>query len=186
MKKYYRVCNKETLQGLWYTINGSFTGFIHDKFSFCLNTELKMDFDVELVGWLSATDNLEDLFNWFTKEDIVELQKHGWYIHEFEATEVKFYERFQHLIINQNTSKVLRVINIEETIEYITHMLTMDNVLYAQPTYPIGSDGRSRYESGLRCVNSTIKYQESISYSKEELKIIIDKTIDKFYKHNFR
>jgi hypothetical protein len=64
-------------------------------------------------------------------------------------------------------------------------MLTMDNVLYAQPTYPIGSDGRSRYESGLRCVNSTIKYQESISYSKEELKIIIDKTIDKFYKHNF-
>jgi hypothetical protein len=47
MKKYYRVCNKETLQGLWYTINGS-TGFIHDKFSFCLNTELKMDFDVEL------------------------------------------------------------------------------------------------------------------------------------------
>jgi hypothetical protein len=34
-----------------------------------------MDFDVELVGWLSATDNLEELFNWFTKEDIVELQK---------------------------------------------------------------------------------------------------------------
>jgi hypothetical protein len=33
-----------------------------------------MDFDVELVGWLSATDNLEELFNWFTKEDIVELQ----------------------------------------------------------------------------------------------------------------
>jgi hypothetical protein len=63
-------------------------------------------------------------------------------------------------------------------------MLTMDNVLYAQPTYPIGSDDGSRYESGLRCVNS-IKYQESISYSKEELKIIIDKTIDKFYKHNF-
>jgi hypothetical protein len=79
--------------------------------------------------------------------------------------------------------KVLRVINIEETIEYITHMLTMDNVLYAQPTYPIGSDGRSRYESGLRCVNSTSNIK-SISYSKEELKIIIDKTID-FYKHNF-
>jgi hypothetical protein len=55
---------------------------------------------------------------------------------------------FQHLIINQNTSKVLRVINI---IIYYIHILTMDNVLYAQP--PIGSDGRSRYESGLRCVN---------------------------------
>jgi hypothetical protein len=41
MKKYYRVCNKETLQGLWYTINGSFTGFIHDKFSFSVTQNLK-------------------------------------------------------------------------------------------------------------------------------------------------
>jgi hypothetical protein len=34
--------------------------------------------------------------------------------------------------------------------------------------------------------DALIYYQisESISYSKEELKIIIDKTIDKFYKHN--
>jgi hypothetical protein len=74
MKKYYRVCTVP-LQGLWYTINGSFTGFIHDKFSSVLTQNLKMDFDVELlVGWLSATDNLEELFNWFTKEDIVEPQ----------------------------------------------------------------------------------------------------------------
>jgi hypothetical protein len=43
-----------------------------------------MDFDVELVGWLSATDNLEELFNWFTKEDR-RTTKHGWYIHEFES-----------------------------------------------------------------------------------------------------
>jgi hypothetical protein len=69
-----------------------------------------MDFDVELVGWLSATDNLEELFNWFTKEDIVELQNMDG-IHEFEATEVKFYERFQHLIINLQT---LRVINMKK------------------------------------------------------------------------
>jgi len=28
-KKYYRVCNKETLQGLWYDYKGNFTGLPH-------------------------------------------------------------------------------------------------------------------------------------------------------------
>jgi hypothetical protein len=110
--KYYRVCHKETLQGLWYAFNGEFTGLIHDRFNFCLNTELKMDYDPTIVGWISAVETLEDLWAWFTKRDIQELQKHGWYIHEFESTEVKFYERFRHLVIKQDTSKVTKIIEI--------------------------------------------------------------------------
>ena len=113
-KKFYRVCNKETLQGLWYDYKGQFTGLIHEEFGFCTNTKLEMDFDPEIVGWLSATDSLDTLWKWFTKEDIIELQKHGWYIHEFEAVDVKFYDRFQHQVINQETSKVLRVIELED------------------------------------------------------------------------
>ena len=113
-KKYYRVCNKETLQGLWYDYKGQFTGLIHEEFAFCTNNQLEMDFDPEIVGWLSATDSLETLWNWFTKSDILELQKHGWFIHEFEAVDVKFYERFQHQVINQETSKLLRVIELED------------------------------------------------------------------------
>jgi hypothetical protein len=111
-KKYYRVCHKETLQGLWYDYKGEFTGLIHNDFNFCANNKLEMDFDPEIVGWLSATDSLETLWKWFTEDDIKQLQEHGWYIHEFEATDVKFYERFQHLIIKQDTSKVLRVIEL--------------------------------------------------------------------------
>ena len=110
--KYYRVCNKETLQGLWYDYKGNFTGLIHLDFNFCANNELEMDFDDEIVGWLSATDSLESLWKWFTVDDIIQLQSHGWFIHEFEAADVKFYERFQHLIIKQDTSKVLRVIEL--------------------------------------------------------------------------
>ena len=113
-KKYYRVCNKETLQGLWYDYKGQFTGLIHEEFAFCTNNKLEMDFDPEIVGWLSATDSLETLYNWFSKEDITCLQKHGWFIHEFEAVDAKFYERFQHQVINQETSKVLRVIDLNE------------------------------------------------------------------------
>jgi hypothetical protein len=106
MKIFYRVCNPNSYQGLWYSYDGQFTGLIHDQFKFCKNNELQMDFDEELVGWLSATDSLESLYQWFTQEDIKELQKHGWYIHEFEVEEYKFYDKFQHYVICQKTSKI--------------------------------------------------------------------------------
>ena len=57
IKKYYRVCHKDTLQGLWYDYKGNFTGLIHDQFNLCKNNELRMEFDDEIVGWLSATDS---------------------------------------------------------------------------------------------------------------------------------
>ncbi len=111
-KTFYRVCHKETLQGLWYAYDGDFTGLIHNEFNFCANKELQMEFDETIVGWLSATDSLESLWKWFTKDDIIKLQQHGWYVHEFEAVDVRFYERFQHLIIKQETSKVIKLIEL--------------------------------------------------------------------------
>ena len=111
-KKYYRVCNINTYQGLWYDYQGTFTGLIHNDFNFCSNSELKMDFDEEIVGWLSATDSIEELYKWFPKEDILKLQEYGWYIHEFEADEVKFYERFQHQVIKQSSSKFIKLIKL--------------------------------------------------------------------------
>ena len=72
-KIFYRVSNTETNQGLWYDMEGNFTGLIHTKFNFCLNHELPMPYDKEIVGWLSTTDELDALLHWFTKEDIIEL-----------------------------------------------------------------------------------------------------------------
>jgi hypothetical protein len=69
-----------------------------------------MPFDKEIVGWLSATDSLESLWKWFSQDDIIKLQEHGWYIFEFEANDVKFYDKFQHLVIKQDTSKPLNMI----------------------------------------------------------------------------
>jgi hypothetical protein len=75
MKTFYRVCNDESKQGLWYKYDGNFTGLIHQyPFNFCKNHDLKMDFDDQLVGWLSAVENLDDLYQWFTVEDIKRLQ----------------------------------------------------------------------------------------------------------------
>lgn len=71
-----------------------------------------MEFDETIVGWLSAVEDLKDLWSWFSKKDVEQLQKHGWFIHEFESTESRFYERFNHTIIKQDASKVIRVIEI--------------------------------------------------------------------------
>ncbi len=120
-KIFYRVCNENTLRGLWYGYNGVFSGLIHNVFNFCKNKDLQMDFDPELVGWLSATDSIEKLFEWFPIADILALQKEGWYLHKFLATDVKFYDRFQHMVISQETSVPLGKIILSETTTLATY-----------------------------------------------------------------
>jgi hypothetical protein len=134
MKKFYRVCNPETQQGLWYDQSGNFTGLIHNEFNFCENSKLEMDFDEELVGWLSAVPTLDDLYKWFTVEDIIKLQEQGWFIHEYEAESFWFYEKFQHMVICQKTSKIISKCVITQTDDttyydiYIEQYLPLDNI----------------------------------------------------------
>ena len=113
-KMFFRVCNPETEQGLWYDFKGNFTGFIHERFDFCTHNKLEMPFDEELVGYLSATDSLDDLYNWFSKKDILKLQKHGWFIHVYESEDYKYYEKFNHLVISQENSKLVKKLILNE------------------------------------------------------------------------
>lgn len=103
-KKFYRVCHEDTMQGLWYNSRGEFTGLIHNKYDYLKNSSLEMPFDEELVGWLSAVGSLEDLYYWFPSEDIKSLQNDGFYIYEYLTEDYKFYDRFKHIVINQDTS----------------------------------------------------------------------------------
>jgi hypothetical protein len=114
MRTFYRVSNVHTAQGLWYDFAGNFTGLIHSEFDFCLHNELRMDYDPELVGWLSATENLKDLWFWFPKEDISRLEKHGWFINEYAVGEndIKWYDPFQHYVIRQSKAIFVRQIPI--------------------------------------------------------------------------
>lgn len=104
-KLFYRV-GVETQQGLWYDKNGDFTGLIHTKFNWCKASQLKMPFDLQLRGYLSVADSLEHLYKWFSREEIIKLQNEGFYIYEYEATDYKFYDLYQHNVINQNTSVI--------------------------------------------------------------------------------
>jgi hypothetical protein len=114
MQKFYRVCKPETEQGLWYDFKGNFTGLIHNELNFCTNNQLKMDFDPEIQNYLSATQTLEELFQWFSQEDIFELQKRGWFIHIYNVVEHKFYDRFKHYIIDQKSSQIFGKIILNE------------------------------------------------------------------------
>jgi len=105
MKKFYRLSNIETEQGLWYDFKGNFTGIIHTKFNFCKNNDLPMPFDQNIVGWLSATETLEELYNWFTLEDIKKLENFGFCVSIYEAEDYKYYNN--HWIIKQKTSKFI-------------------------------------------------------------------------------
>jgi hypothetical protein len=119
-KLFYRVANIETNQGLWYDYDGSFTGLIHTKFNFCASSELPMPYDSELFGWISATDDLEKLWFWFTKEDVYKLQSHGWYVYAFLATDWKMYsydDKISHTVIDKTTSIPFMRIEINDSHE---------------------------------------------------------------------
>lgn len=112
MKTFYRVAHKDSEQGLWYCNNGDFTGFIHDRFNFCKNSALEMPFDTKVVGFLSATDSLEDLFNWFPEEDILKLEPHGYFITVYQTNHFKWHNN--HWLIDQERSKKICTVTLEK------------------------------------------------------------------------
>lgn len=114
MKKIFYRVGTESAEGLWYDKDGNFTGLIHNKFKFCTNSKLEMPFDPEIVGYLSVADSLEHLYQWFPPMDILNLQDFGFYILEYSSTDWKFYDPFQHNVINQKTSVLTNKLILNE------------------------------------------------------------------------
>ena len=110
-KLFYRV-GTETVEGLWYNKKGEFTGLIHTEFNWCNASKLEMPFDNELVGYLSVADSLEHLYSWFTKEEIFKLQELGFSVYEYISDNFKFYEKYQHNVISQETSLIHNKIHL--------------------------------------------------------------------------
>lgn len=113
---FYRVGHKDNQQGMWYDRNGSFAGRIHTVYSNFKNSELQMPFDPECVGYLSATEDLEQLFTWFPPSDILQAFKDGYRLTEYEVSETakKFNTEFQHWLISEKLQPV-KLWDYEET-----------------------------------------------------------------------
>lgn len=109
---FFRIGN-DAREGLWYDCLGQFTGLIHDKFSFCKNRDLQMPFDSEVVGYLSATTSLSELFNWFPPGDIVLLQSFGYFITIYESDNYKIYKN--HYLIQEDDSVFVCTLPISKT-----------------------------------------------------------------------
>jgi hypothetical protein len=108
---FYRVGDIHTKQGLWYDQQGEFTGFIHGPLNFCANSDLQMPFTPEIVGYLSATKTIEELFAWFPPEDIARLETLGFFILKYEAFDYKYHAN--HWAINQETSELTGFVLLE-------------------------------------------------------------------------
>ncbi len=98
-------------QGLWYSIGGVFINRIQQEFSFCKASSMSMEFDPEMVGWLSATESLEVLFQWFSREEILKLQESGFRVVIFEATEYRQYNG--HWLIKQGSSVIAETVVLD-------------------------------------------------------------------------
>lgn len=111
MKHYYRI-GKENI-GLWYSQTGEFTGSIHKDFNWLSASNLEMPFEKELVGYISVADSLEHLYQWFSIQEIKQLQEQGFFIEEWASNDVKFYEHYKHNVIEQSKSILINKILIK-------------------------------------------------------------------------
>lgn len=109
MKKiFYRVENPTTQNGLWYDIDGNFTGTIHQKeFDKLQNHKLPMPFNENIQGWLSCVEKLEEIDAWFNEEDMKILRHKGYMLSEYESSDFKKVDG--HWIIKRDSSKRIRL-----------------------------------------------------------------------------
>ena len=82
----FRVENPLTKQGLWYREDGGFNPYIKTLTN-AISKDLPMDFDpafkAEGLNWISGCDNLPDMQNWFSSQDLKELEARGYGLYQF-------------------------------------------------------------------------------------------------------
>lgn len=75
-----------------------------------------MPFDSNIQGYLSAVETLEDIWAWFTPEDVDRLTEYGYRILEYRSDDYKFYNG--HWLINQCTSVMQRIFPVNDNISH--------------------------------------------------------------------
>ncbi len=113
MKVFWRIAHKNDMGGLWYDSQGNFTGLIHDRYSFCKSSGMQMPFNKGTVGFLSATDSLEKLYDWFPQADIRKLEEFGYRITTYMSENYK--QADGHWLIDQKKSWTMCHYLLEDT-----------------------------------------------------------------------
>ena len=109
-KLFYRVHHPRDL-GLWYNGKAEFTNEIEKLDLKC--AKLDMSFDDNCAGgFISCTDTLDNLYNWFSREELLKLVDNGYDVLVFKAEESKFHEKFKHHLFKKEGSIIVAKINI--------------------------------------------------------------------------
>lgn len=101
----YRVENQAEKHGLWRKFDGSWNP-VFDKLSEGLSRSLPME-DNELYryngkAWFSAAPTKETLKHWFSLNDVLELEKLGYKIYEFELKDTREVSDFEIIFTRDN------------------------------------------------------------------------------------
>lgn len=105
---FYRVGTTDQ-SGMWYDQNGNFHGAINSPaFKMLKCNQVQMPFCKETVGYLSATQTLEELEQWFPKEDMAVLEPLGFKILAYEVIDYKYHKANNHWLINQESSVLIK------------------------------------------------------------------------------
>ena len=90
-KTIYRIENPETMHGMWYNNDGEFDPIINELCPDALAKELPMDFDVRHkrngMAWYSAGKSIENMNQWFSRKDALDLADNGFKLYRFVVTE---------------------------------------------------------------------------------------------------
>lgn len=107
---FYRVHHPKGL-GLWYNQDGAFTSMVTKLNVNC--KDLDMSHDDECVGgYLSCTDSLDTLLQWFSKEEITMLSEHGYELVVFESDNYKMCNKYNHHLIHATSAKQIAAITL--------------------------------------------------------------------------
>lgn len=112
----YRVEDQVEKHGLWRNFDGTWNP-VFDRLSEGLSRSLPME-DSELYReggkqWFSAAPSKETLKHWFSVNDVLELQKLGYKVYEFELVNTKEVSDFE-IIFTRDNIVQQREINYKE------------------------------------------------------------------------
>ena len=90
-KKIFRIENPTDRDGMWYTKDGIFRKTIHVLCPDGIAKDFPMPLNLDLhrkdgLIWQSAGKNIENMNQWFTASDAMNLYNNGFKLFEFETT----------------------------------------------------------------------------------------------------
>lgn len=118
-----RVCTTDGIgEGIWYDKFGNQKNNGLPSFQFYHAPTFPMPYSKEHADFISVANNIQELFFWFTPEDIKQLEPMGYYITLFEAEKLKEYEfepgKF-HIVAEKKSMKRLGTVKIEDYVKSV-------------------------------------------------------------------